>query len=336
MTWLADHPVVVAPMAAGPTTPALVTAAVRAGSIGFLAAGYKSVQEIASEIELLRSTGLPFGVNVFVPAAAPDPEAVEQYRQRLKAEYDRFGAEPPELVLDDDDAFGAKVALLTDLAPPVVSFTFGFPSRKVVRALQRRGCRVLVTVTNANEARAAVEAGADALVAQGGQAGGHASTMRPGRYTGTRTTKEVLREVGTAVAVPVIAAGGVGTAADVRSLLEAGAVAVQCGTAFLPAEEAGTRAVHVEALLTLRDRATVVTRAFTGHPARALANRFTETYTAAAPVGYPAVHHLTAPIRAAAARHGDVESLNLWAGTGYAHATSGSAEQILARLDPRS
>lgn len=336
MAWLVDHPVVVAPMAGGPTTPAMVTATGRAGSIGFLAAGYKAVEAVASEVEEVASTGLAYGVNVFVPGAIPDVDGVRRYRRELRAEYDRFGVAPPDLVLDDDDAFSAKIDLLADLVPPVVSFAFGVPSANVVRRLRSRGSQVVVTVTDGHEARAAVDAGADALVAQGGQAGGHAATMNPELYTGTRSTREVLAEVNAVAAVSVIAAGGVGTADDVRSLLEAGAVAVQCGTLFLAADEAGTKSWHVDALLSHRDRATVVTRTFTGHPARALTNRFTESYSASAPVGYPAVHHLTAPIRAAAAREGDAESLNLWAGTGFAHLERGSAEQILRSLDPRA
>lgn len=336
MSWLVDHPVVVAPMAGGPTTSALVTAVGRAGSVAFLAAGYKPVDAVAAEVEEVASTEVVYGVNVFVPGAAPDAAGARRYRRELQAEYDRFGVEPPDLVLDDDDAFEAKIDLLADLVPPVVSFTFGVPPANVVRRLRIRGSQVVVTVTCADEARAAVEAGADALVAQGGQAGGHAATMHPERYTGTRTTREVLVEVSAVAHVPVIAAGGVGTADDVRSLLGAGAAAVQCGTLFLAADEAGTSSVHVDALLTHRDRATVVTRAFTGHPARALVNRFTETYSGSAPVGYPTVHHLTAPIRAAAAREGDAESLNLWAGTGFAHVGRGSAEQILHSLDPRA
>jgi len=336
MTWLVDHPVVVAPMAGGPTTPALVAAAGRAGSLAILAAGYRSVEAVAADIEEIASTGLIYGVNVFVPGTVSDPVGVRRYRRQLQVEYDLFGVQPPDLVLDDDDAFKAKIDLLAELVPPVVSFTFGVPSTNVIRRLRGRGSQVVVTVTCADEARAAVAAGADALVAQGGQAGGHAATMHPERYTGTRTTRDVLVDVSAAADVPVIAAGGVGTADDVRTLLGVGAVAVQCGTLFLAADEAGTRSVHVDALLRYRDRATVVTRAFTGHPARALNNRFTRTYSGSAPVGYPTVHHLTAPIRAAAAREGDAESLNLWAGTGFAHVERASAETILNSLDPRA
>jgi nitronate monooxygenase len=122
----------------------------------------------------------------------------------------------------------------------------------------------------------------------------------------------------------------VATAADVARLLAAGAAAVQCGTAFLLADEAGTRAAHRAALRSGDYTETVVTRAFTGQPARGLRNRFIDTYSAAAPVGYPAVHHLTAPIRAAAAQRGDASALNLWAGTGFAAARPGPVASLIA------
>ena len=336
MNFLADHPVVVAPMAGGPTTPALVLAAARAGSVGFLAAGYKSVEAVASELALLASSGRPHGLNIFVPTGPADPEPLERYRKELQEEADRYDVELPPLRRKDDDAFDAKVELAVDAAPPFVSFTFGMPSARVVRALQVAGSKVLVTVTDAHEAREALSVGADALVVQGGQAGGHASTTRADRYTGTRSTADVLHEVRTITEVPLVAAGGVGTAADVAALLGAGATAVQSGTRFLPAEEAGTRPAHLAALLARDGRETVVTRAFTGQPARALRNRFTDAHSPTAPLGYPAIHHLTAPIRAAAARLGDTDALNLWAGTGYQHAEHGTTQQILEALDPRT
>jgi nitronate monooxygenase len=324
-------------MAGGPTTPALVVAAGRAGSIGFLAAGYKSVDAVAAELDVLGSSGLPYGINLFVPSPQPpDPNALERYRVELQSEADRYGVDLPPLRLHDDDAFDAKARLTVDASPPLVSFTFGIPPQRLVRALKSAGSTVLVTVTDAEEAQAGVAVGADALVVQGGEAGAHSATTRPDRYTGTRRVRDVLREVQGAVDVPLVAAGGVGTAADVAALLDAGAVAVQAGTRFLAADEAGTRPAHLAALLAGNGRPTVVTRAFTGQPARALRNRFTDAYSPTAPIGYPAIHHLTVPIRAAAARQGDTEALNLWAGTGYRHVRRGTTAQILDQLDPRT
>jgi nitronate monooxygenase len=142
----------------------------------------------------------------------------------------------------------------------------------------------------------------------------------------------VLAAVQAVADVPIIAAGGTASAQDVRTLLAAGAAAVQSGTAFLLADEAGTGGTQREALLSGEYRETVVTRAFTGQPARGLRNRFTDEYSAVAPLGYPAVHHLTAPIRAAAARQGDAGAVNLWAGTGHPAAGPAAAADIVARL----
>jgi nitronate monooxygenase len=326
-------PVVVAPMAGGPSTPALVRGAAAAGALGFLAAGYKSTELVAREVAELRAGGMPFGLNIFVPSPLPaEAEPVHEYRRALRPEALRYGVELPQVRLADDDGFAAKVRIAAGAAVPWVSFTFGVPDAAVVAELRRAGCRVWVTVTNAAEARRAAAAGPDALVAQAGSAGGHSATLSPAGYGGASTAPGVVRDVRSAVELPVIAAGGTGTAEDVRRLLAAGAVAVQAGTAFLLADEAGTRPVQRAAMLSGRFTDTVVTRAFTGHPARGLRNRFTDTYSARAPLGYPAVHHLTAPIRAAAARAHDPEAVNLWAGTAHAEARPGPAAAIVRRL----
>jgi nitronate monooxygenase len=276
---------------------------------------------------------VPFGLNIFVPSLSPvDVVLVQQYRQLLLTEAQRYDIELPPLRLDDDDNFAAKVQIAVGAAVPWVSFTFGIPDAAVINALRRAGCNVLLTVTTAAEARSAAAVGADALIAQAGSAGGHSATMSPAGYDGASTAVEVVRDVVDAVDVPVIAAGGTGTAQDVRRVLAAGAVAVQAGTAFLLADEAGTRPAQRAAMLSGRFTETVVTRAFTGQPARALRNRFTDTYSGLAPLGYPAIHHLTAPIRAAAARRNDAEAMNLWAGAAYAEVRPGPAAGIVRRL----
>jgi nitronate monooxygenase len=328
------HPVVIAPMAGGPSTPGLVAAAAAAGAVGFLAAGYKTPEAVAREVAELRASRLPFGLNIFVPSPRPvDVASLEHYRRALCPEAERYGVALPPLRLDDDDHFAAKVQIAVDAAVPLVSFTFGVPEAVAVTALRNAGSGVLVTVTNVEEARRAAAVGPDGLIVQAGSAGGHSATTSPAGYDGSSTTPGLVRDVVAVVDLPIVAAGGTGTAADVRRVLGAGAVAVQAGTAFLLADEAGTRQVQRGAMLSGRFTDTVVTRAFTGQPARALRNRFTDTYSASAPIGYPAVHHLTAPIRAAAAQRGDPEAMNLWAGTAHMEARPGPAAQILSRLN---
>ncbi|GIM91603.1 nitronate monooxygenase [Paractinoplanes toevensis] len=322
---------VVAPMAGGPTTAELVRAAARAGATGFLAAGYKMPEAV--EAELRAVAGHAHGLNIFVPSPAPvDPAPLEGYRQLLRAEADRYQVELPPLRLTDDDHYAAKIELAVTYRVPLVSFTFGVPDPAVVRALRDAGTAVLITVTSADEARAALAAGPRALIAQAGSAGGHASTTSPDGYRGTSTALEVLAAVRAVADVPVVAAGGTASAADVHALLGAGAAAVQCGTAFLLADEAGTRPAQRAVMLSGEPGQTVVTRAFTGQPARGLRNRFTDAYSAAAPIGYPAIHHLTAPIRAAAAARGDASALNLWAGTGFAATRAAPAADIVGML----
>ncbi|MFI7597965.1 nitronate monooxygenase [Actinoplanes sp. NPDC049681] len=332
MVWEFGSPVIVAPMAGGPSTTALVRAAAAAGAVGFLAAGYKTPDVVAREVGELRESGLPYGLNIFLPTAPADPAAVSEYRRLLQPEAERYGVELPHPPLHDDDHFADKVRLAVQARVPLVSFTFGVPDRDVVAELHRAGSTVLVTVTTAAEARLAAAVGPDLLIVQAGTAGAHSATTTPADYDGSSTAPQLVREVAAAVELPLVAAGGTGTGEHVRELIAAGAVAVQAGTAFLLADEAGTRPAQRAVMLSGRYTETVVTRAFTGRPARGLRNRFIDAYSAAAPVGYPAVHHLTAPIRAAAAAQDDPEALSLWAGTAFADARPGPAAAIVARL----
>lgn len=328
-----DRPLIVAPMAGGPSTPALVKATAAAGAFGFLAAGYKSVESVADEIRTVRATTNRFGVNLFVPdTTAVDHNAIKHYRERLQPWAAHYGVEVPAIRWSDDDHWAAKLDLLADDPVEWVSFTFGVPDSRVIERLRAAGSRVIITTTDADEAELAYDSGADAVVAQGGAAGGHSSTTSPELFLGTTSTLELLAEIRERIPLPVIAAGGISGPATLRAVLGARAVAAQAGTMFLKADEAGTKATHREAFGDPRFAETVITRSFTGRPARALRNRFTDTFSSSAPLGYPAVHHLTAPIRAAANEQGDPHGLNLWAGRGFGYVRDGSTEQIINRL----
>lgn len=330
----ATLPVIAAPMAGGPTTPDLVAAAGRAGALGFLAAGYRTAGELAAQMAAARATGAPFGVNVFAPHPVPvDPAAFRRYAAALRPEGEPYGldlaaAEPVE----NDDHWGDKLELLRADPVPVVSFTFGLPPRGAVAALRRAGSMVVQTVTSAAEARAAAEAGMDALVVQASAAGAHSGTFTPQVMPPQVPLPDLLREVRAVVDLPLIGAGGVATADDVAAALGAGAAAVMAGTALLRADESGASAVHKAALAERSAARTVVTRAFSGRPARALRNGFVERHHDGAPLGYPAIHHLTTPLRRAAAAAGDAERVNLWAGTGFRHARTGPAADVLTGL----
>ncbi|SEK49632.1 nitronate monooxygenase [Streptacidiphilus jiangxiensis] len=329
-------PVLAAPMAGGPTTPALVVAVAEAGGLGFLAAGYKTPEAMDAEVTAVRAEGVPFGVNLFVPNPVPvDPEAFRRYAGALEPEARALGVPTQawgSAIVEDDDAFAAKIDVLRAAPVPVVSFTFGVPRPAVVAALRGTGTFVLQTVTSAAEARVAADAGVDGLVVQASAAGGHSGTLTPAVVPAAVPLPDLVRQVRSAVPLPVLAAGGVATAEAVTEALGAGALAVAVGTVLLRSAEAGTSAPYRAALADPTRRGTVVTRAFTGRPARALRNTFTDRHDTTAPGGYPAVHHLTGPLRRAATAAGDPEWINLWAGTGHRHATDEPAARILARL----
>lgn len=327
-------PIVAAPMAGGPTTPALLRAVAEAGSLGFVPAGYRTAAQLAEDLAEARASSVEFGVNLFVPEREPvDLDAVRRYRDLIAAEVESTGAEVGPVVVDDDDDWDAKVDLLVREPVPWVSFTFGLPDVGTMRRLRTAGSRLLLTVTDPEEARAAAELDPDGLVVQASAAGGHRGTFDQRREPGTEDLAPLVRAVVAATGVRVIAAGGVSDAAAVRTALEAGAEAVAVGTALLLADEAGTRPTHRTALAD-PESTTVTMRAFTGRVARGIRTAFSDRYESAAPSAYPAVHHLTSPMRRRAAQHGDRDHLHLWAGTGFREARSIPAREVLATLVP--
>jgi nitronate monooxygenase len=322
-------PIVLAPLAGGPSTPQLAAAVSEAGGFGFLAAGYLPAATLAERIAVTRSlTSQPFGVNVFVPQPPASPTAVAAYASALSAEARTAGATLGVPRWEDDD-FAAKLALLVRDPVPVVSFTFGLPGASDVQRLHGAGSEVWVTVTSTAEAQDAAALGVDALVLQGAEAGGHRGGTGddPDAAVGLLALLQLVRAV---VPLPLVAAGGIMTGAAIAAVRVLGARAAALGTAFLDCPEAGTTPLHREALR--GDATTALTRAFTGRTARGLRNRFLREHSADAPRAYPEVHHLTAPLRAAARAAGDAEVVNLWAGQGYPLVRRMPAAELVAVL----
>ncbi|MFF7402530.1 nitronate monooxygenase [Streptomyces murinus] len=321
LTDLLPHPIVQAPMAGGVSGPELAAAVSEAGGLGFLAAGYKTADGVYQEIKRLRSlTDRPFGVNVFMPQPEyAESGAVEVYAHQLAGEAAWYETELGDPDSGRDDGYDAKLAVLLDDPVPVVSFHFGVPSREALQRLRRAGTFTLVTATTAEEAVAVERAGADAVIAQGVEAGGHQGTHRDvpendGTGLGLLSLITQIRE---AVHIPVVAAGGIMRGAQIAAVLAAGASAAQLGTAFLATPESGAPAVHKEALTNPLFVRTELTRAFTGRPARGLVNRFLREHGPYAPAAYPEINHLTSPLRKAAAKAGDAQGMALWAGQGH-------------------
>ncbi len=325
-----EIPIVLAPLAGGPATVDLAVAVSDAGGLGFLAAGYRSATDMVEQVRAFRvCSKMPFGVNVFTPPASPtEPAVYAGYVERLRSEAGRAGVPLGEPRVDDDD-WQAKLAALSELAVPVVSFVFGCPSPAVIATLRARGTAVWVTVTTPAEARQAEAAGADALVLQGYEAGGHRASFSDGTEPAYGLLA-LLQLVGAHSKIALIGAGGVATGRGVAAVLAAGARAAQIGTAFLRCPEAGTSAVHRAALASAAP--TALTRAFTGKPARAIVNRFVREHGDAAPSAYPELHHVTAPLRQAGRSRGDPDLVNLWAGQAHEIGSDEPAAVVARRL----
>ncbi|WP_026316345.1 nitronate monooxygenase [Actinokineospora enzanensis] len=326
-------PIIVAPMAGGVSTPALVAGAVAAGAYAFLPAGYLTPEAFREQVEQTKAlTGKPFGVNLFTPGARSTADTTG-YRDRVRAQAERLGVDVGEPRWDDDH-YAAKVDIVVAAKIPVVSFTFGLPSAEDVRRLKAVGSTVVATVTTPAEARAAAERGADVLCVQGAAAGAHRGAFEnDAAYPGGAPLYDLLpamRVIGTETGLPLIAAGGLTHGADVAAVLAAGAVAAQLGTAFLLCPEAGTSEAHRKALV-VAERETTLTRAFTGRPARGLVNSFIAEHQDA-PNAYPDVHHVTKPVRVAAGRAGDPEAMALWAGQAYPLAVEAPVAEVIGIL----
>jgi nitronate monooxygenase len=320
--------IVLAPLAGGPSTPELASAVSNAGGLGFLAAGYLPPDVFAEQLRRTRElTSEPIGVNVFVlDDVEVDNDAVAAYALELEPEAEARGVQlgKPRF---DDDWLAEKLEVVVRADVEVVSTTFGCLTPDTVARLQESGTRVWATVTAAHEARAARDAGVDALVVQGAEAGGHRGAWRDdGEAT---PLPELLASID--VGLPIVATGGIVDRDGVAAVLAAGAQAAQVGTAFLLSPEAGTSEPHRRALQGGGE--TAFTRAFTGRCARGIVNRFMREHRNA-PSAYPHIHHLTAPLRAAARAAGDADGINLWAGVNFSRAEERPAAEIVASLRP--
>ncbi|HUJ27467.1 MAG TPA: nitronate monooxygenase [Myxococcales bacterium] len=329
-----DLPVVLAPMAGGPSTPALCASVSEAGGLGSYGAAYLPLDRLRAEIRAIRAqTSRPFAVNLFADdGAAADAAALQAAQERLAAVRAELGLRAPAAAPAPQVTLVQAFPVLLEEKVPVFSFTFGIPPAEVLAECRRAGVVTMGTATSVAEARALEAAGVDTICAQGAEAGGHRGAFDRNADPPLVGTMALVPQVVDAVRAPVVAAGGIMDGRGIAAALALGAQAVSLGTAFLRCPEAGTSAPYRSALRNARDDATVITRAFSGRAARGLANRFTRQMAGAPLAPYPVQNSLTREIRAAAAKAGNAEFLSLWAGQAAAMGRELPARDLVLAL----
>lgn len=353
-------PIVQAPMAGGATTPELIAAVSNFGGLGSLGAGMTDPATIAKQIDSIKTlTDKPFAVNLMVLTEqestlfdAPMPEWLADYY----ADHD-ISVDLPDYPAQN---FESQLAVLLDNPVPVASFTFGIICAEQVEALHRVGTKVIGTANHPLEAKAWADIGADAVCVQGLEAGGHRGGWLAISEADPLGLLTLITQTRALTAIPLIAAGGLMSAADIAAVQSAGAELAQLGTAFLTTHESGINRVYKDSLLQAangkRPATTRLTRLFSGKPARGLLNEYLRTYAEfdrspesrkysldTNPVAasrskviplppYPQLNAMTRQLRATAAREGNAEYMSLWAGQGVTMVREESVSELMGRL----
>ena len=324
-------PVLLAPMA-GACPPGLSVAVGRAGGMGACGALLMQAAEIVAWAqEVSAGTDGPFQMNLWIPDPPParDPAAEAAVRAFL-------GQWGPEVPADAGDGapldFAAQCQALLDARPAVISSIMGVYPADFVAAMKARGIRWFATATTVEEALVAERAGADVIVAQGMEAGGHRGAFEAASAeAGMVGLFALLPAIVDAVSVPVVATGGIADARGVAAALLLGASAVQIGTGFLRSPEAALPSAWADAIGHTLPEQTIVTRVFSGRPGRSVATRYARAAVAPdapPPAPYPVQRGLTQSMRSAGARADDIDRIQAWAGQSAALARAVPAEEI--------
>ena len=331
-----EHPILLAPMAGAGGTPELAAAVSNAGGLGAWGGAYAKPEEIAGAIRRIRQlTQRPFSVNLFAGGYETDRKVDPQPMLEIMAEaHAKLGLPPPLLPPVPADPFDAQLEAVLEERPPIFSFTFGMPSAAQIAALKNRGIAVTGTATTVQEARRLQQAGVDAIAAQGAEAGAHRGSFAAPFEDSMIPLAVLVREICASTALPVIASGGVMDGRDVAKAMALGAAAVQLGTAFLPCPESGAPPAYKRALLEAKTNTTVITRAFSGRPARGLTNAFIAMVADKEDSILPfrQQNDLTRPMRNAAGQQGIADFISLWAGQGVARSRAMPAADLVKTL----
>ena len=321
-------------MGGGPGTPELAAAVSNAGGLGSLGVAYLTPVEIIEAVARTRAlTSRPIHLNLFAggfsTASNFDPAPMLSILSDIHA---ALGLPAPIMPPEPRDSFREQFQAVLESRPEVFSFTFGTLDQSAISGLRSRGIAILGTATTIEEGRLLAGAGVDAVVAQGAEAGAHRGTFTVPFEAAMVPTVRLVREI--AKFASVIASGGIMDGRDIRLMLDNGASAAQLGTAFLPCPESGAAEAYKRALLLAKSDTTVVTRAYSGRPARGLRNEFIDKLEGRQDMilPYPLQNALTRPMRTAAAKLGNAGFLSMWAGQGVARCRAMPAGELVMRL----
>lgn len=332
-----ELPLIQAPMA-GVQTHALAAAVCEAGGLGSLPCAMLTVDAMVQELQALQArTTRPFNVNFFCHTQpTPEPQRDAAWRHALQPYYEELGVDMAAIGSGPGRLpFSAQVAeALAPFRPRLVSFHFGLPAPDLLAQVKSWGSVVLSSATTVEEALWLQAHGADAIIAQGLEAGGHRGLFLSEDLTQQLGTWALLPQVVDAVHVPVIAAGGIADARGVAAAMALGAAGVQVGTAYLLCDEATTSALHRAAVQSTDAAHTALTRLFTGRPARGIVNRLMRELGPLSPAApaFPLATHAIAPLRAQAEAHGSTDFTPLWAGQNVSGCRTASAADITRAL----
>jgi len=307
-------PIIQAPMA-GVTTPKLIAAVSNAGGLGSYGAGYDSPQKMSKVIHDIRQlTNKPFNVNLFIPSdQQPTDKEIQNSIEHLMPHYKALNLKPPAYKAIDNTLFEEQVAVLLEEKPPVFSFTFGMPDKKIITAFKQQGIIIIGTATTSMEAKQLDELGCDIITAQGVEAGGHRGTFATTDKNSAQIGSfALIPAIANKINKPIVAAGGINNGKGLLAALTLGASAVQIGTAFLATPESGASPLYKKTLKSCDDTSTQLTTVFTGRLARAIHTPFFDECRAILP--YPAQHVLTQPLRKAAQDQKNTKYCSFWSG----------------------
>ncbi len=329
------YPIIQAPMA-GVQNTELAMAVTGAGALGSLPAAMLSTAELRKALEQLAASGPgSFNINFFCHRQSePDPAEEQRWREALAPYYAEFGVDArAETTAPGRAPFNAEHAtLLGEFRPAVVSFHFGLPAPELLALVKATGASVFASATTVAEAQWLARHGADAIIAQGLEAGGHRGHFLSQDLSLQQGTFTLLPQIVAAVDLPVIAAGGIVDGKGIKAALALGASAVQMGTAFLCCHEATTSPLHRAALQVAHGQHTALTNLFSGRPARGIVNRLMRELgpLSALPPDFPHASGALAPLRAAAEKVGDSGFSPLWAGQNVSGCSSLAAAELIA------